>query len=429
MAAPPSPSPSNRTAWWYAAVALTAAFLFALLTPPMQSPDEVAHYWRACAVARGQLMPHKVDGKPSAMIPADARDLVFHTWMEMAGKDIRYERDRFARAWTLRPSSETVQLSFPAFYTFVPYVPQAAAIALTRLFKAPTLVSFYAGRIANALAGVLLVVLAMRLAPAAGWIFAAVGLTPMFLYLCGSYSADVVTAGAAFCTAAAGLRASVKPLALFSFILTLAKPAYFLIAVASAVRRAAVLALIVLGVVIAAWTTRSAYYPMRPDVVTDAPQQLEQVTRAPHRFAALAVTDYANNADQYYEHFVGRLGWLDIGLPRFVRWMFGLLFLYVAGATAMQLTAPQRLLLVAAFAATLLIVSLSQYLIWTAVGANEVHGIQGRYFLPVAPLLLLACSRRVWPLHVAVPLGIGAIANVVAIATLSRHYYGTLPLL
>lgn len=429
MAAPPSPLPSNRTAFWYAAVALTAAFLFALLTPPMQSPDEVAHYWRATAVATGQLIPHKVEGKPSAMIPADARDLVFHTWMEMAGRDVRYETERFQRAWTLRPSTDTVRLSFPAFYTFVPYVPQATAIALTRWFRAPTLVSFYAARMANALAGVLLVMAAMRLAPAAAWVFGAVGLTPMFLYLCGSFSADVVTIGLAFCTAAAGLRAAARPRALFAFLLTLAKPAYFLIGVAPALRRALVLGLIVIGVVIAAWTTRAAYYPMRPDVVTDAPQQLEHVKRAPHRFVVLAARDYAQNIDQYYEHFIGRLGWLDIGLPRFVRWMFGLLFLYIAGATAVELTAQRRLLLLAAFLGTLLIVSLSQYLIWTAVGANEIHGIQGRYFLPVAPLLLLACSRRLWPFRAAVPLAVALVANGVAVATLSRHYYGTFPLL
>jgi uncharacterized membrane protein len=417
--------------YWYAAVALTAAFLFAFLTPPMQTPDEVAHYWRATAIAAGQLFPHKVDGKPSAMIPADARDLVFHTWMEMAGKEVQYERDRFARARTLRPSSDTVRLSFPAFYTCVPYVPQALAIALTRAVKMPTLYSFYAGRIANALAGVLLVMLAMRLAPAAAWIFAAVGLTPMFVYLCGSFSADVVTIGVAFCTIAAGLRGSARLLAIFAPILTLAKPAYFLIAlVAATVRKKAtliVLALVIAGVAIAAWTTRQAYYPMRADVATDAPQQLEHVKRAPFRFVALAAKDYANNIDAYYEHFTGRLGWLDIGLPRFVRWMFGLLFLYVAASAAVQLSVQRRVLFVALFLGTLLVISLSQYLIWTAVGAGEIHGIQGRYFLPAAPLLLLAISRRWIPFHAAVPLAAGVVANVVALATLAHRYYGTFP--
>lgn len=416
-------------------MALTAAFLFALLTPPMQTPDEVAHFWRAHAVAAGQLMPKKADGKPSAMIPADARDLVFHTWMEMAGKDIRYETDRFARARTLRPSKETVQLSFPAFYTFIPYVPQALAVAVTRAVNVPTLYTFYAGRLANALAGVFLVMLAMRLAPAAAWIFGVVGLTPMFLYLCGSYSADVVTTGMAFCTAAAALRywegGSVKALAVFAPLLAIVKPAYFLIGMmVCAVRKkstAIVIIFVMAGVAIAAWTTRQAYYPMRADVVTDAPAQLEHVKSAPFRFVAIAAKDYANNLDAYYEHFTGRLGWLDVGLPRFIRWMFGLLFLYAVMTAAAPLTIPRRVLLLLLFLGTLLVISLSQYLIWTAVGASEVHGIQGRYFLPAAPLLLLACSRRWFPFHPAVPLAVGTVANVVALATLARHYYGTFP--
>lgn len=42
--------------------------------------------------------------------------------------------------------------------------------------------------------------------------------------------------------------------------------------------------------------------------------------------------------------------------------------------------------------ATLVLISASQYAVWTPLGARFVEGIQGRYFIPVAPF-------AVWALH------------------------------
>jgi uncharacterized membrane protein len=428
----------RRHAYWYAAVALPAALLFAFLTPPLQTPDEVGHYWRAVAIGRGQLIADKVEGRPGGMIPADVRDLVFFLWMDMAGRPVKYETDRLHRALTLRPSSETVRLVYPSFYTAVPYFPQAAAVAVTRLFRAPTLVSFYAGRVANAVAGVLLVMIAMRLAPVAAWIFGAVGSTPMFLYLAGSFSADVATVGAAFCATAAGIRLWQEPprgvgtFGVAAVLSSLTKPAYVLMAVTSlpALRSremrpklVVVLCLVLAAVAVAAWTTSAAYYPMRSDVFTDARQQSAHVVRYPFQFLRVAASDYAAHARMYYEQFIGRLGWLDIGLPPYVRIVYALLFLYVTFTAGLSPRLTERLLLLAIFAATLLVVSLSQYLIWTPVNADEIHGIQGRYFLPVAPLALLAAAQRRWKPRIAVPLIVAVAGNAAALYALWRHYY------
>ena len=408
---------------WYAAVALPFALAFAFLTPPLQSPDEVAHYWRAVAISRGQLLAEKFDGKPGGMLPADVRDLVFHLWME---RPATYDTSRLDRALTLRPSSESVRLVYSAFYTAVPYLPQAAAVGITRLANAPTLVSFYAGRVANALAGVLLVMLAMRIAPNIAWAFGAIGLTPMFLFLAGTFSADVVTTGLAFCTAAAAVSGSARLLAATAIPLSLAKPAYFLVAfIAPRKRLLAVLALVVAGVALAAWTTSSAYYPMRPDVFTDARQQSAHVMHFPLRFLRVAAADYLTHAPVYFEQLTGRLGWLDVFLPRFIRIAFALLFAYLAATMNVQLRLRERLLVAAAFVATLLIVSLSQYLIWTPVNADEIHGIQGRYFLPVFPLLLIAIAKPVWKLRIAVPLTVAAVANLAALYAVAARYYET----
>lgn len=415
---------------WYVVIALPVAIAFALLTPPFQSPDEVAHYWRASAIAGGDFLPERIDGRPHCEVPVDARDLVAACWAEMAGKDVHYDRAKLGAAWKLRPRSETVSLSFPAFYTAIAYAPQSLTVGASRLLRAPTLAGFYAGRIANGLVGILLVALAMRLLPQAAWILGAVGLTPMFLFLSGTFSADVVTFGLACCAIAAG-RNVVAPLS--SALLALAKPGYALIPFIAAprlrdrrerLRVGATLLVTVLCAWLGAMSARAAYYPLRGDAPTDAAAQMKEVMRAPIRFIEIAARDYRVHAEQYRDQIVGRLGWLDVGLPPFVIWAYVSLFVYVALSTTMTLSVLERVTLVIVALATLLILSLSQYLVWTAVGNQSIEGLQGRYFLPVVPLVLLAMSARILPSTRWAPLMVAACGNVIALYALTDRYYG-----
>jgi len=427
--------PAHFDAWLYLAIAFPVAVAFALLTPPFQSPDEVAHYWRSAAIARGQLLPEMQDGRAGATVPTDTRDLVAALWMELAGKtDLKFDRAKLSHAWALKPGVETVRVKFPAFYTPVVYAPQAAAIAISRVVQAPTLAGFYAGRIANALVAVLLVFLAMRLLPEAGWIFGVVGLTPMFLFISGAFSADAVTAGLAFCAIAAALRPhGARTLPLFCGLAALAKPGYALVSLLTLPRwrfrpeRARVIAALLATVVcgaLAAAGARAAYYPLRSDVPTEAAAQSIHVIRHPLQFVQIAATDYWDHAAQYRDQLIGRLGWLDVGLPSFVIFGYLILFVYAALSVSLRLSAQERLMAALAFGGSLLLLSLSQYLVWTPVGAAQIEGLQGRYFLPIAALALLSIAiPQLW-LHRWVIAVTTIAGNVVALLALVKRYYG-----
>jgi uncharacterized membrane protein len=424
----------ERDAWLYAAIALPFALLFAFLTPPFQSPDEVGHYWRAMAISRGSLRAVMVAGRPGDRIPADARDLVATLWMDLAGKEqVKFDRAKFRDARALRPSDPLVSVSFPAFYTAVPYTPQALALVVTRRLHCPTLVGFYAGRVLNAIVGVLLVMLAMRMLPDAAWVFACAGLTPMFLYLAGTFSADVVTAGLAFCATAAALRPIKAAFPAFAGLLSLAKPGYALIALLALPRlrqkrERVAIAIAFVAVALGGWlatmNARDSYFPMRSDIVTDARAQATNVAHAPLRFLNVAAADYAHHAWAYLDQLIGRLGWLDIGLPSFVIYAYLALFLFVALSLSVRFGIAERAMLAMVFVATLLTLSLAQYLIWSPVGGSEIEGLQGRYFIPAVPLLLLAISApwlrgTRWAIcAIAIP------GNAIALVLLARRYYG-----
>jgi uncharacterized membrane protein len=91
----------------------------------------------------------------------------------------------------------------------------------------------------------------------------------------------------------------------------------------------------------------------------------------------------------------------------------------------------QRLLLVLAALATLALVSASQYATWTPYGADYVEGIQGRYFIPLAPAVAWIFHTRRWQAdHLARLLDqilpwLSLLSFAMALWTVLHRYYGS----
>jgi uncharacterized membrane protein len=106
-----------------------------------------------------------------------------------------------------------------------------------------------------------------------------------------------------------------------------------------------------------------------------------------------AVSTFGMQAGVYLRTLVGTLGQLDIQLPELVYFAYPALLLAAAATDPHDpaaLTPLRRLALVALFACVSLGVLTLAYLGWNPVGERWIHGVQGRYFLPALPLLLVA---------------------------------------
>lgn len=438
----PERRPAALRFWW---LGVAAAFVvaYAALTPPFQSPDEVGHFWRAYSIARGNVLPDMTSGRPTAMLPRGVRNLVGTLWVETAGRtgtDARVGVERLRAAWLVPlASDDLVELSFPAFYTPVSYAPQALACFLGEQLHLRPLLTFYLGRLFNGALALVLFATAVALARDP-WPFLAIASLPMMLYLCGSFSADPMTAGVAFLTTALALEpdrtaSRFRGLLVCSFALALCKPAYLLIPLVAlfrirerrAMRYAMLAAAIALGIVLSSANARRNFYTMRTDVPIGLEAQSVSVRMAPLHFAGIVAKDYAMNWRAYRDQFVGRLGWLDIGLPPSLVIAAAVLLLLV-GATATAPPLRERLLLLAIALTTLALVSLSQYIVWTPIGAEYIEGLQGRYFLPLGPLALLMIGvsdrspRTAFAVRVLfVAVGIGL--NLVALQALAARYW------
>ena len=91
-----------------------------------------------------------------------------------------------------------------ANYGPIGYLPQAAGIAVGRLFGAPPLICFYLARLANLLVAVTLLFFAIRLAPFGKQLFVLMALLPVTMMELASVSSDALTIAGAIVLHLAG---------------------------------------------------------------------------------------------------------------------------------------------------------------------------------------------------------------------------------
>ena len=440
-----------------------AGLFLALLTPPFQVADEFGHFARAYQLSRGEIIAAQQPetGYPGGRIPNSFRRVYGTT---TAGIEFRPDRKtslaktRAAFEMKLRPADEYFKPSQSALYTPVPYLPQVSAVAVARLFEAPALFHLYLARLFALAAALALGWWTLKTLPFFQWPTLLLLLMPMTLFQAASASADSFTTALSFALFACIARAAVSnspilrrekiQLILLVVLVALCKQVYFLLALLLFLLPARRFAgpkdrLAFLGVASAAALSAvvgwSAMIPHllaapRPGVDADAARQLGLVFADPVGFARLAGLEYAAHVGNYYRGFIGVLGWLDTFLPDLLHALYGVVLLVAAlvdGSREFPITGPRRCLLVIMTLGIPVLIALVAYLAFTDVGDDRILGVQGRYFIPFAPVLLLALHNRKFAGSLKPPLMaalVGVFLVVVwaqtADAVISRYYGG-----
>lgn len=409
--------------WIYGIFGSLCGLVLVFITPPFQVPDEPNHFYRAYQVSRGELAGQIAPGGTyvGGLLPASLAQTVAHL-----DRDIRFHPEqkvsvswlKDALAMDLEPEREAfLGFSNTVLYSPVSYAPQAAAIALGRVFDPSPIVLFYSARIAALAFAVLLGCWTLHIVPFFRWPLLLLLLMPMTLFLSASVSADVVTNALSIAFFASILRGLADPagpvsrarkvewVALFVLV-TLAKTVYVLLGLlvflipagrfGSQRRQLVFLVIFFLigGVAFAGWShfANFTYVPFHPDKHTDIHEQLRLVLADPAGFVGIAARAFLYQHEAYRYMFVGVLGWLDTYLPDWLLNGYALLLLLAAafdGHAGVKMGLVRRTWVCAIGVAGLLGVSLSLYCLWSAVGSPVLDSIQGRYFIPLAPVLLL----------------------------------------
>lgn len=426
---------------FFLAAGLVFGLAFLVATPPFQAADETAHFYRAYAVSEGIFrglgaeLPASVEEIGTSL----KGDLPFHP-----EKKIRPEQTLRAFRIPLEPDRRRfVDYRTAALVTPVSYLPQAMGIALARLLGAPVLGLLYAARLANLLVGTALIALALRRLPSYPWLITLLALTPMAVFLRASASADTLNMAVAFLLVATVARlAWAEPgrsdfliLTACSAALCLSKPVYVPLTLLVLLIPLRGRRLLVYGIVTAAafclamWIAGSVDVTIRPDAPVDKERQIADALENPARVIRIIGEDYLRMGRRYVAQIVGQLGWLDVNLPKPLLWGYTLLLGLVAcfdTRREVAVAAWQRALLIGIALATMALISASQYAYWTPYGEDTLEGVQGRYFLPLAPAAAWILHTRRSP---AANLGrvlpwLSVLSLGVALWTVLQRYYG-----
>ena len=230
----PSETP-HRPERWFLVLGLLGGLLFTFVTPPFQVPDEQTHLFRAYQIAEGNLIAQKFKDNAGGVLPRSVglADSTFY--------QIRFHSDRKLDPKTIFESlhepldpedRQFIGFNNTAVFSPLPYLSQALALSLAIPFELSPVVMMYLGRIANLALVVMLIFLAIQVAPVFKRVILLVALMPMSMFQVASLSADGVTIAISLLFTALVLRSTVtfdaayKWTVLCAAALGLCKPTY-----------------------------------------------------------------------------------------------------------------------------------------------------------------------------------------------------------
>jgi uncharacterized membrane protein len=443
----PKLTPENVFA--FIGIAFGLAFLF--ISPPMKAHDEWNHFYRAYKISEGDLVAEKnKSGKVGDTIPvpvmiavksllhdipltADSRFAIIFTEPKTRAAFYPFTEEKRKRRKAVifsllrQPTdskAEDIQpfAFFPntALYSPLPYVPQATGIAVGRALGLPPIMLMYVGRLLNLACWLFLVYAAIRSTPVLKWGFVLLAVTPMNLYIASSLSADSLTIGMAFLLTELFLSYAYsgketlgrKDLFLIfglSMAVSLAK-SYFLLPLLylvlppglfSSTKRyvlflACIYAAVILSMASWAYLVKDLNIPAMPGV--SAEKQMSLIARNPLWFLGILFDTVGASGIQYARSFFGHLGhYGTLHIPPALMVVHAVMLVAVClvdSPATFSLGARNKFIFLGVFLLSTAVIFAAMYVYSTSLEEPSVDGVQGRYFLPIAPLLLLLLSNR-----------------------------------
>ena len=401
----------------FLALALPATLILSFAFPNFHAPDDSDHVMRAYTLAHGAAAPITPTGRSSgAMIDSGLADYVAaqRPVSVLSGAPPTAAEARASRyAPGLRSTGETRFAELPGAVAYFPalYAPQTLALEAARLGGLTISQSVLAARLANGLAGILLIALGLRLLPCGHALALVLLLLPRTLLQLASNSADPILYGLSLLVIALGLRQTGRLNGALAgaalFIGASVRPPLAALSLTPALRAVrnrdrGGLLLLAAGVAgAAAWTLlvlRQIVDLRCGGGGAPGPRMAEFALAWPR----LIGTSLAEHGSYYLTSFIGHFGWGDGPNGRFSyalpSWMYisTLALLPIAVRNDVRAAAaPDRLERASLFAGAALLVLITFLAMFVACRASptgSIAGVQGRYFLPALLALAPALS-------------------------------------
>lgn len=405
----------------YVILSLVFGLLFVIINGPFQSPDEFAHFYRAYQVSDGKLVCEHYNGQNGAYVPESLiqSDIVQYSQRVPFHTNVRFNSHDIISSLSIPLNKkDIIFISIPntASYNPIVYLPASIGIGIGKMFNLSPLVLMYMGRICNLVFSITLFYFSIRNIPNKKILLVLFGLMPMLLYQSATLSADSVTNCLAVFLISYFIRLTQqvkenisRKEIIFMFclvaIVSVTKQVYFVLSLLYFVipekkfenkRQYLVIGTLIFLLSIFTnllWMKVSgAGNVLSTGGVASPKDQVIYVLYHPIFCIKTIIRTIEVNYKFYFQSFIGVLGWLDTILPDYLINSYAFLLIAAGAFSKNEKIIKRRTKVIIVLVAILisLLVILALYVTFTAVGKPIVDGVQGRYFIPSALLILLS---------------------------------------
>jgi uncharacterized membrane protein len=395
---------------------LTFGIPMILLIPPGAGYDEEDHLVRVWEISAFSFIPGQLSVQ-EMKYPTMFRDLAYRQQAVAGIIDMDFWQ-RYAATSLYERGYVHREINTKSVYSPALLLPQAITMrSLGRQANLPALTVLYLCRLAGLVSYLILVWLAIRLMPFGNWILLVLATSPMALFQATTISTDSISNGIGFlfiagCLNVAGFKElgwrECGNLVVLIFLLFLAKlnliPLIllpFLLIPRSRFTQMGIYAFLIAITVIlfmievTGWNiiTSTRLDPLMANEA-NLTAQLLYILGHPLLFFQTLIKDFVTNGLIYLQGWIDGYGYYYWTPPQFVSLFFLLSLGYAIFITpaSEQVSNRFRIVFILIFAASYLATIMSLYLTFTPVGSDQVFGVQGRYFIPLALPLFLALS-------------------------------------
>jgi uncharacterized membrane protein len=411
-------------------IGLLFGTIFVFINPPFQANDEDRHFYRAYANANLRLLPIQQDSSQGNMVGTVYPKSVIYVAQKFQGLPIAQGRKISMRELfnpmkeiKLNPDDTTFYMYPYSNMSFIPYIPHSIGITVGRLIDSNPVWLQWFGRLGGMIAFIFIVYYAIRITPIIKPVFFLAALTPMSLYQAASITYDSLSTATSFLLMALFLKYAFDDKArigwreltiilLTAFVQRYSKDGYFIIPFMffiipmgkmekswfSWLALGAFILLIFLpdwtwGKIIGSLDFRpGGEQPFQNDFLFDRPRNMEYNMSNLPEFISNIFSNLIFWKSDWAAGAIGKFGYSYTAMPKVIYFIHGLVLIIVAflsGSKKYLVNIRQKLLVFGILLISFMLIIVGFYLAGSPVGAVKIFGLQGRYFVPFIPMILL----------------------------------------
>lgn len=379
--------------------------------PPFAINDENFHFYKSYAIATKQITN-------PAYIPKSVveftKTIGFSEYINNHGKIDMSDIRKASQIQLSKQNKEKVDSLVVAIYNPISYIPQVIGILIGSFLNLPILYLFYLGRVIILITWLTIMYIAIKNAPdKIQNILLVIGLFPSSVQESFPYSTDVLIDSFSFLYISylfklyldKGEKFNWKYGLIFFlgvFMPTTAKITYFLFILLIFIipftkfKNRKMYFSIIFFIFIITLLTSVVWSKFSPSYIHNTSKNLVYLKSNLTDYIKTFLLTTREYLVFYIENSIGILGWHDTKLPFIITYGYiVLLGLHIFSKNIMKKKDYKFwVIILVVLIGTYGGISTALYIAWTQIGAKYIEGVQGRYFLPLLPILAILLSQK-----------------------------------